>query len=148
MDRAELKTQLVRLIRSRIESHIVDVSGAEPRDAAIYTLSDPRDVRMVRYVGQTSCPRRRYLQHLGAAKLWLPNELPWWIKRPDMRSLYQWIRNLYRDEHRLPVMVVTAWAKAPDARASERDLIFEHLQRQSPLFNREAEAVQIQPYLL
>lgn len=148
MDRAELKIQLVRVIRSRIESHIVDVSGAAPGDAAIYTLSDPRDIRTVRYVGQTSGPRRRYCQHLGAAKLWLPDEVPWWIKRTEMRSLYQWIRNLYREERRLPVMVVTAWANATEALAKEREFICEHLQRQSPLFNRESETVQNQPYLL
>ena len=46
----------------------------------IYTLSDPRDLRQVRYVGQTSAPRRRLLQHLNAARLWLPDERPWWIK--------------------------------------------------------------------
>jgi hypothetical protein len=148
MGRSELKIQIVRLIRSRCASHIVDLSGTEPDDAAIYTLSDPREIRVVRYVGQTSSPRRRFLQHLTAAKLWLPDELPWWIKRPEMKSLYQWIRELYRDERRLPVMVVTTWAQASDALAQERDLICAHLRRQSPLLNRESETFKRQPHLL
>ena len=148
MERPEPKIQLVRLIRSRCASHIVDLSGSEPDDAAIYTLSDPREIRVVRYVGQTGCPRRRFLQHLTAAKLWLPDELPWWIKRPDMKSLYQWIRELYLDERRLPVMVVTAWAQASEALAQERDLICEHLRRQSPLLNRESETFSRQLHLI
>ncbi len=102
----------------------------------------------MRYVGQTACPRRRFSQHLNAARLWLPDEVPWWIKRPEMKSLYQWIRELYLDGQRLPVMVVTAWAQASEALAQERDLIFEHLQRQSPLFNRESDTAKSQPYLL
>ena len=148
MDRAEQKIHLVRLIRSRSASHIVDVSGVEPADAAIYTLSDPRDVRLVRYVGQTASPRRRFSQHLNAARLWLPDDVPWWIKQPELKSLYQWIRELYQDGQRLPVMVVTSWVLASEALAHERDLIFEHLHRSSPLFNRECESANRQPYLI
>jgi hypothetical protein len=148
MNHPELKIQLVRLIRSRCASHIVDLSGTEPDDAAIYTLSDPREIRVVRYVGQTGSPRRRLLQHLAAAKLWLPDELPWWIKRPELRFLYRWIRELYLDECRLPVMIVTAWAQASDALAQERSLICEHLRLQSPLLNRESETFRRQPHLL
>ena len=40
-----------------------------------------RDVRQVRYVGQTRDPRRRFSQHLNVARLWLPDELPWWVAR-------------------------------------------------------------------
>ena len=148
MDRPELNSDLVRLVRSRSASHIVDLSGTEHNDAAIYTLSDPREIRVVRYVGQTACPRRRFLQHLAAARLWLPDEIPWWIKRPEMRSLYQWIRELYLDERRLPLMVVTAWAQAADALAQERALICEHLRRESPLLNRESETFKRQPILI
>jgi hypothetical protein len=102
----------------------------------------------VRYVGQTSCPRRRFLQHLTAAKLWLPDELPWWIKRPEMRSLYQWIRELYVEECRLPVMVVAVWTQAAEALAEERNLICEHLRHRSPLLNRESETFKNQPHLM
>lgn len=148
MDRCEPKIQLTRLVRIRCASHIVDLSGTEPDEAAIYTLSDPRDLSAVRYVGQTSCPRRRFLQHITAAKLWLPDELPWWIKRPDMRALYQWIRELYLDERRLPFMVVAAWAGNAEALAQERELICEHLRRHSPLLNRESETFKSRPPLI
>jgi hypothetical protein len=126
----------------------VDLSGTDPDEAALYTLSDPRDLRAVRYVGQTACPRRRFLQHITAAQLWLPDELPWWIKRPDLRALYQWIRALYLEERRLPVMVVTAWTRNADALAQERDLICEHLRRRSPLLNRESETFKDRPHLI
>lgn len=148
MDRREPKIQLTRLVWARSAAHIVDLSGTEPDEAAIYTLSDPRDLRAVRYVGQTGCPRRRFLQHVTAAKLWLPDELPWWIKRPDLRALYQWIRELYLDERRLPVMFVTVWARKADALAVERELICEHLRRRSPLLNRESETFKSRPHLI
>jgi hypothetical protein len=148
MDRREPKIHLERLVRVRCASHIVDLSGTETDEAAIYTLSDPRDLHAVRYVGRTSCPRRRFLQHVTAAKLWLPDDLPWWIKRPDMRALYQWIRELYLDERRLPFMVVTAWARNADALARERDLICEHLRRRASLLNRESETFKSRPLLI
>ena len=125
----ELKAALARQIRASRASHIIDLSGTDPAAAAIYTLSDPRDLRAVRYVGQTSSPRRRFLQHLSTARLWLADELPWWVKRPEMRALYQWIRELYLDECRLPVMVVAAWTQADDALMQERAVICEHLRR-------------------
>lgn len=148
MERGEPKIQLTRLVRVRSASHIVDLSGTEPDEAAIYTLSDPRDLHTVRYVGQTVCPRRRFLQHVTAAKLWLPDDLPWWIKRPDMRALYQWIRELYHDERRLPMMIVAAWARNAEALAQERDLICEHLRCRSPLLNRESETFKGRPHLI
>ena len=93
----------------------------------------------MRYVGQTRAPRSRYLQHVGAAKLWLPDELPWWIKSPRQRPLYHWIRDLYRDESRLPVMVVVGWTQARHALAEEREHIENCLRQGLPLLNREAE---------
>jgi hypothetical protein len=132
------KAQVVRQLRSRCDAHIVDHSNAEAADVAVYTLSDPRDLRLVRYVGQTTLPRRRYLQHVGAAKIWLPDELPWWIKSPTKRPLYEWIRDLYRDECRLPVMAVVAWTQRQHALAEERRHILELLGHQLPLLNRES----------
>jgi hypothetical protein len=88
------------------------------------------------------------LQHVTAARLWLPDELPWWIKRPEMRPLYQWIRELYRDGARLPVMVVVAWSQASDALAEERKYICEHLNHRSLLLNRESETFKNQPHLI
>ena len=148
MDGPAVKTQLTRLIRRRIASHLVDLSGLEPDECAIYTLSDPRDIHDVRYVGQTSDPRRRFLQHLNAARLWLPDELPWWIKRAELRPLYEWIRQLYRDECRLPVMAVMAWAPVTQALAEERRYICAHLSHRSALLNRESETFNKQPILL
>lgn len=134
------KAELAAALRSRISSHLVDLSGTEPDECAIYTLSDPRDLRAVRYVGQTRSPRRRYSQHVYTARLWLPDSLPWWIKRPELRPLYDWIRQLHRDEGRLPVMGVIAWSRAAEALAEERKYICQHLAQNSELLNREAEA--------
>lgn len=144
----ERKTALARQIRARRASHMIDLSGTNPSAVAIYTLSDPRDVRAVRYVGQTSSPRRRFLQHLSTARLWLPDQLPWWVKRTEMRALYEWIRALYLDECRLPVMVITAWTQADDALTQERALICEHLRMRSALLNRESATFGQQPLLI
>lgn len=134
-----MEDQHGRLARHRCASHILDHSQADRNEAAIYTLSDPRDLYLVRYVGQTRAPRTRYLQHVGAAKLWLLDELPWWIKSPRQRPLYHWIRDLYRDETRLPVMVVVAWTEACRALSEERHHIDQCLMQGLPLLNREAE---------
>ena len=126
--------------RRHVGMHLYDDSGAVPRGTAIYCLSDPRDVREVRYVGQTNLPRRRFLQHLNTAKLWLPDETPWWVKSPRMRPLYGWIRELYRDGRRLPVMVVCAWVETvSDARVAERSRIYECLENRLQLLNVESE---------
>lgn len=50
------QAQLTRDIRYRVEALLVDDSGSVPDEDAIYTLSDPRDIRQVRYVGQTKDP--------------------------------------------------------------------------------------------
>lgn len=136
------KQQLTRYIRNRIGSHLFDESDMQPLNSAIYTLSDPRDIREVRYVGQTRSPRSRYLQHLRAARLWMPDEVPWWIKEPRLRPLYTWIRNLYQDDRRLPVMVVSEWVESrANALSAERTKILvcagDHMQ----LFNVESERV-------
>jgi hypothetical protein len=80
--------QLRRRFRAHAEAHLYDESGVPPEGLAIYTLSDPRDIRDVRYVGQTSSPRRRFLQHLNQAQFGLPDERPWWVKQPKLRPLH------------------------------------------------------------
>jgi hypothetical protein len=130
--------QVSRLIRARLDQLLVDDSSTAPHDAAIYTLSDPRDLQCVRYVGQTRSPRRRMLQHLNSARLWLPDELPWWVKDPQLRPLYGWIRALFRDELRLPAMIITEWTTNADARVAERQRIMALLAMDLPLFNVEA----------
>ena len=132
------KPQLQRQIRLRIPSLIFDESGVSPTGTAIYTLADPRDAREMRYVGQTSLPQRRFLQHLNTARLWLPDELPWWVESPKLRPLYTWIRSLYREDGRLPVMIVSRWLQTTrDARIAERTRIFECLEQCRPLLNVE-----------
>jgi hypothetical protein len=134
------KAQVGRHFRRHIGMHLYDDSGVDPRGTAVYSLSDPRDLREVRYIGQTNTPRRRFLQHLNTAKLWLPDETPWWVKSPKLRPLYHWIRELYRDERRLPVMVVTAWVETvSDARLAERSRIYECLEKRVQLLNVETE---------
>jgi hypothetical protein len=114
--------------------------GMSAHGIAIYILSDPRSIRDVRYVGQTSSPARRFLQHLNTAKLWLPDDVPWWVKSPKLRPLYTWIRELYTDEHRLPVMVVSAWVDSVrEARIAERAQIVECLRERLRLLNVEGE---------
>jgi len=131
--------QLVRYVRARLATQLYDDSGEVPEGIAIYSLSDPRDIRAIRYVGQTIAPRRRLAQHLGTARLWLPEQAPWWVKSPRLRPLYRWIRELYEDEGRLPVMVVHAWVEPEHARHAEREHIHECLARQLPLLSVESE---------
>jgi hypothetical protein len=134
------KQILSRYIRQRLAGQLVDDSGVEASGFAIYTLSDPRDLRQVRYVGQTRAPRRRLMQHLQAARLWLPDEVPWWFASPRLRPLYDWIRALHREDYRLPVMLVTAWTdSASHARVAERELILRHLQDRQELLNVEGD---------
>jgi hypothetical protein len=129
----------MRHVRHRLPELLLDESGGG-EGVALYTLSDPRDVRFVRYVGQTRAPRRRLLQHIQAARLWLPDEVPWWFGTPKLRPLYEWIRELHRDEYRLPVMLVTGWVESlPAARIAERELILAHLAGNPELFNVERE---------
>jgi hypothetical protein len=132
--------QLRQRFRLHTQAEIYDDSNSPPGGLAIYTLSDPRDIRDVRYVGQTRAPRRRFLQHLNHAQLWLADELPWWVKQPKLRPLYTWLRALYRDHYRLPIMVITAWAATPaEARVAERARICACLANQLPLLNVETE---------
>jgi hypothetical protein len=141
--------QLRRRYRAHTREQLYDESGASPEGWAIYTLSDPRDLRDVRYVGQSDSPRRRFLQHLNQAQLWLPDDLPWWVKCPKLRPLYTWVRSLYSDGNRLPVMVISAWAASgAQARTAERAQIFECLSQRRLLLNVESEILRHQIPLL
>jgi hypothetical protein len=143
------KAELSRFLRREVDAHFFDDSGAAAEGTAIYWLADPRDIQQVRYVGQTSAPRRRFLQHLSTARLWLPDEKPWWVQSPKLRPLYEWIRALHRDELRLPVMVVSAWVNTTaQARLAERSRILDCLAKRLPLLNFEAEMLGKQMPLL
>ena len=122
-------------LRRWLRLHLYDESGVAAAGIAIYSLADPREVRLSRYIGQTAHPRRRLLQHVRTARLWLPDERPWWVKAPRLRPLYGWIRELYREEGRLPVMIVHAWVEPPRARVAEREQIVACLARELPLLN-------------
>jgi hypothetical protein len=138
--RRATRAELGRRFRSHVDAQICDDSGCPARGSAIYSLSDPRDLRQLRYVGQSSAPRRRFLQHLNNAMLWMPDELPWWVKSPKLRPLSAWIRTLYQDELRLPVMVISTWVEtAAEARRAERARIYECLVSRLPLLNVETE---------
>lgn len=142
------RTQLAQQLRRQVSGHIFDDSGAAPAGVAIYALSDPRAVRAVRYVGQSAAPRRRYLQHMNAARLWLPDERPWWVASPRLRPLYSWIRELFRDEGRFPVMVVHRWIEPQLARSAERAHICLCLEQQQALLNFEYERLERQLLLI
>src|SRR5215218_1954731 len=109
-----LENRLSAELRRVVHSHIHPHEPVARDGTAVYTLADPRDARCARYVGQTRNPRRRYLQHVREARLWLPDQVPWWICSPQLRPLYVWIRELYRDGGRLPFMWVEEWVE-PDA---------------------------------
>jgi hypothetical protein len=132
---------LSQRIRDCQRHNIVDQSGVPPGEVAIYTLSDPRDVRVVRYVGQTRNPQSRFAQHINTARLWLPDERPWWIQKQELRPLYQWIRTLHADEGRLPVMFVVGWTTGKLARSDERRFIRTFLAEGLPLLNHEVEVL-------
>lgn len=134
------RRSLALRIRSHVERELIDDSQTPPLGTAIYSLSDPCEIRLTRYVGQTSNPRRRFLQHLNTARLWLPDERPWWVRCPKLRPLYGWLRDLYRDGDRMPIMVIHEWAETSElARLSERARIYQALVEQLPIFNVERE---------
>jgi hypothetical protein len=133
------RIQLGRYVRARLAGQLYDDTAGPPLGIAIYSLSDPRDIGAVRYIGQTDAPRRRLLQHLSTARLWLPDETPWWIRTPKLRPLYRWIREIYREEGCLPVMVVRAWVERAQAREAERAQIQAFLEQQAALLNHQAQ---------
>lgn len=127
-------------LRKHVSSQLFDETSDPRGGTAIYVLADPRDIRHVRYVGQSNAPRRRFLQHLSTARLWLPVDCPWWVKSPKLRPLYEWIRALYQEGYRLPVMVITAWMRSSEeARIAEQARIYECLRDRLPLLNVESE---------
>lgn len=134
------RTALARLIACHARQHLYDDSGTTPGGIAIYSLSDPRDLRLTRYIGQTAAPRRRFLQHMNTARLWLPDELPWWVHQASLRPLYEWLRELHSEDHRLPTMIIHSWIATPgQARHAERARIHAALASQLPIFNVERE---------
>ena len=137
MKAAASKAQVRRHIRRHVDHELYDESGhSAPEGIAIYSLSDPSDLRTLRYIGQTSSPRRRLLQHLNAARLWMPPERPWWIRDPKLCPLYEWVRAIYREDSRLPTMVIWEWIERTDsARAAERARICASLSQGLPLLN-------------
>lgn len=143
------KTQLSCYLRKHVLGQLYDDSNGEQIGTAIYSLSDPRDLRTIRYVGQTKAPKRRFFQHLNTARLWLPDERPFWVAARELRPLYEWIRQLYHEEYRLPTMVVYEWVTTQSqARVRERARIHECLQQRLPLLNIEAEMSRVQLTLL
>jgi hypothetical protein len=125
-----------RALRRRLHLLLYDESGVTQAGTAIYSLADPREARVSRYVGRTAQPARRLMQHVRTARLWLPeDETLWWIKAPRLRPLYHWIRDLYSEDERLPMMVVHAWVDAQDAQRAELDHIRVCLERRLPLLN-------------
>ena len=122
-------------LRWRLRVHLYDESAMEPLGIAIYSLADPRDVRASRYVGQTARPRGRLLQHLRTARLALTDETHWWVRAPQFRPLYGWIRDLHVQEGRLPVMLVHAWVQPEHAHEAERARIRAALEQGLPLLN-------------
>lgn len=122
-------------LRQRLRLHLYDESGTMPEGIAIYSLADPRDARASRYVGQTARPRGRLLQHVRTARLTLADESPWWVRTPQLRPLYSWIRELYAQEGRLPVMIVHAWVRPEHAHRAERERIRTALEQGLPLLN-------------
>ncbi|HEY6454295.1 MAG TPA: hypothetical protein VIY90_03330 [Steroidobacteraceae bacterium] len=143
------KAQLAAQLRKHVTRELYDDSGLVAGGTAIYSLADPRDLRLTRYIGQTCAPQRRFLQHLSTARLWLPAQAPWWVKQPRLRPLYQWLRDLYAREQRLPTMIIHAWVETRrGARVAERARIVAALANDLPLLNIERELLSRQMPLL
>ncbi|HET7609644.1 MAG TPA: GIY-YIG nuclease family protein [Gammaproteobacteria bacterium] len=126
--------------RSHVHAGVPQAQGG----AAVYTLADPRDLQAPRYVGQTRDPHARFAQHVRTARLWLPDEPPWWVRSPKHRPLYAWIRELHRDGGWLPFMWVEQWVgPGADPRVAERAAIMRWLARGAQLLNVEARGPQL-----
>jgi hypothetical protein len=67
--------------------------------------------------------------------------VPWWYKSPPgLRPLHDWIRQLHREEYRLPAMLIIARAATvAEARQRERALIQAYLSQHAQLLNIESE---------
>jgi hypothetical protein len=79
----------------------------------------------------------------------MPAERPWWIRDPKLCPLYEWIRSIYREDCRLPTMIIREWTERADsARAIERARICASLSQGLPLLNVEAARAAKQPQLL
>ena len=136
---ARAAATLAARLRGPLAALVCDVASGLHEGIALYTLSDPRDVRAVRYVGQTRAPLRRYRQHVRAASLLLATAMPWWARAPHLVPLHGWIRTLYGDGRRLPFMLVHQWvACVAEALALERALIERHRAAGCQLLNCEA----------
>lgn len=134
-----LRAGVVGRLRRLLPGLVCDVSDGERAGVALYTLSDPRDVRAIRYVGQARAPLRRYGQHVRAACLELDVPAPWWLRQPRLGPLHEWIRALHADGGRLPFMLITQWTlSVAAARVLEQSLIRSHLADGSALLNFEA----------
>jgi hypothetical protein len=145
----ENSARSLRSLGAVARSHVHDAGSSVRGATAIYTLADPRDVRVARYVGQTRDPRRRFAQHVRTARLSTPDESPWWVRSPKHRPLYEWIRALHRDEGRLPFMWVAEWIDpGADPRVAERAAIMRLLAGGAALLNAEARSCGAQLPLL
>lgn len=137
-------------LRQRLASHVVDDAPAPPGGSraeawAIYSLSDPRNLRAYRYVGQTRWPARRLLQHVLSAHAAAPpaslddGDIAWWMTPRERGPLQAWILELHAEGQRLPCMVVHGWEQsAREAIEAERRMIEECLRQGHALFNAEA----------
>jgi len=152
-----------RVAARAFRAHVHGVEHGPAGGTAIYTLSDPRDVRCARYVGQTCDPLARYAQHVRMARLALLQgavadagmdapgtaETPWWIRSERQRPLYAWIQELNRDGGRLPFMWVEEWLEpGVDALVAERAAIMRWLAQGAALLNVEARQLGAQLPLL
>ena len=133
------RDELALRLRRQLSALICDASDGERAGVALYTLSDPREVRAVRYVGQSRAPMRRYRQHVRAACLALDAAAPWWVRQPHLGPLHEWIRALHADGGRLPFMLITQWVPSvAAARLLEQSLITAHAVAGCALLNFEA----------
>lgn len=77
------------------------------KQIAIYSLVDPRQPEIVRYIGQTGTPKVRHLQHVSCL---------------DMSPKSMWIESLYRDGI-FPQMQILEWTTESQANDKEHFFI-------------------------
>jgi hypothetical protein len=111
------RDQFLLRVRRQIDSHLVDWSGKRAGTFAVYGLTDAPDSDPIDYIDITVNPQRRLLQHWMAARLWQSQRSADRITSSTLRPLCHWIRDLYEQQQRLPVMVIYEWL--PNLAAAE-----------------------------
>lgn len=93
----------------QIDAHILDLSPKRSGAFAVYGLAEDGNRERVQYLDFTVNPQRRLLQHWMSPRLWLSRRAADRITSSTLQPLCHWIRALYEQKQRLPVMAIYEW---------------------------------------